>query len=148
MTAIGYTHFQAEVDRLKRERDEAREQANDWHDMEAVAADMYRNRADRLKRMVRIALRWRRESERYRRERDEARERADRAEAALAELRSLWSCEEPERLAALAQWRDATACGSGMPSVGAMLAFFRRGHHQLAVKCEAIEAATKEPDHA
>ena len=59
MTAIGYTHFQAEVDRLKRERDEAREQANDWHDMEAVATDMYRNRATRLSRMVRIALRWR-----------------------------------------------------------------------------------------
>ena len=59
MTAIGYTHFQAEVDRLKRERDEAREQANDWHDMEDVATDMYRNRADRLKRMIRIALRWR-----------------------------------------------------------------------------------------
>lgn len=45
--------------KLERERDEAREQANDWHDMEAVATDMYRNRADRLKRMVRIALRWR-----------------------------------------------------------------------------------------
>lgn len=48
---------------MERERDEAREQANDWHDMEAVATDMYRNRATRLSRMVRIALRWRRESE-------------------------------------------------------------------------------------
>ena len=99
MTAIGYTHFQAEVDRLKRERDEAME-------------------------------------------------RADRAESALGELRSLWSCEETERQRAVEAWRTATGCKDGQPSVGALLAFFRRWCHQLAVKREAIEAATKEPDHA
>ena len=101
MTAIGYTHFYAEIERLTRERDEAREQAKDWHDMEAVATDMYRNRADRLKRMVRIALRWRQESLKWMREHAEAcldvgiaqsseeraTARAEKAEASLAVAR-------------------------------------------------------------
>lgn len=91
--------------RLERQRDEARQMANTWH----TRAEAHRQAAEF------------------------AASRAERAESALAELRSLWACDEDERQRAVETWRTATGCKDGTPSVGAMLAFFRH-------ECEVIRA--------
>ena len=54
----------------------------------------------------------------------------DSLQAELAELRSLWACDEAERQRAVEAWCAETG-SQGTPSVGGMLAFWRRERDRI-----------------